>query len=101
MLPRRSSLSFVWRNVISNVAVTENHRIDGWTMLNIRVVQPVGAPLPFAIDGTLNHGIEHDRLNEAGGVLAFLSAWAEREARNPGYLAAAARWRQGDLFSRR
>lgn len=36
-----------WRGV----TVTRNYRIEEWTLLDVTVQSPRGAPLPFAIDG--------------------------------------------------
>lgn len=100
MQPRssRSFITFCWRGVTARVSVTRNHRIEGWTLLDITVQSPRGAPLPFAIDGYRQHGQEQEEVDGAGGVAAFLTAWAEREAGSPAYAHALARWKQGDLF---
>lgn len=101
MQPRASKqqVTFTWRNVTAHVAVTRNYRIEGWTVLDIRVTSPPHGPLPFAVDGHRHHGLEQAELDAAGGVLAFLAAWADREAGSPAYAIALAKWRQGDLFS--
>lgn len=99
MRPSKTSTgTFTWRGVQSRITVERNHRIEGWTLITLRVTHPNGAPLPFALTGTLSHGIEEDHLRAAGGPVHFLTLWANREANNPGYLSALAKWRQGDLF---
>lgn len=97
--PNRTYETFCWRGVSARVTVTRNHRIEGWTLLDITVLSPPRAPLPFAIDGHLQHGLEQDKIDAAGGVGPQLTAWAERDAQTPGYALAVARWKQGDLFS--
>lgn len=100
MQPRssRSFKTFCWRGVTARVSVTRNHRIEGWTLLDVTVLSPRGAPLPFAIDGYRQHGLEQEEMDGAGGVAAFLTEWAEREAHLPRYAQAFARWNQADLF---
>lgn len=98
MQPSRSTVMFTWRGVSARVGITRNHRIEGWTLLTVDVVAPARAPLPFAVDGRLIHGLEQEQLDAAGGVQRFLAAWADREARSPAYLSAVANWKQGDLF---
>lgn len=98
MQPNRSTTTFTWRGVLARVGITRNHRVEGWTLLVVEVITPARAPLPFAIDGRLIHGLEQEQLDAAGGVQRFLSAWADREARSPGYLTSVAKWKQGDLF---
>lgn len=91
-------VTFTWRDVTAHVAVTRNYRIEGWTVLDIRVINPPNGPLPFAVDGYRRQGIEQAEIDAAGGVLAFLTAWAEREAGSSAYAIALAKWKQGDLF---
>jgi len=97
---QKQHLMFTWRGVTARVTVTFNYRIEGWTVLDIRVTSPPGAPLPFAVDGYRHHGIEQTELDAAGGVERFLTAWAERDVHNGAYAMAMAKWKQGDLFGR-
>lgn len=91
---------FEWHGIAARVTVTPNHRIDGWTLITIALKNPSGPPLPIIPQGTIiHHGIEQEKLDAAGGVLPFLTCWADRDAQTPGYLKALAAWRQGDLFS--
>lgn len=96
--PIRTVETFVWRGVRSRVTVVRNYRIEGWTQLEMQVVAPLRAPLPFAIDGYRREGFEQQVIDAAGGLAPFLTAWAERDAVTSGYAAAVARWKQGDLF---
>lgn len=96
--PVTTIMTFRWRGVTARVTITRNHRIDGWTLLVVKVEEPRQAPLPFALGGTRTHGLEEEELQRAGGVAAYLHAWADREARSAAYVAALNRWRQGDLF---
>lgn len=97
--PIKSTHAFCWRGVTARVSMTRNHRIEGWTLLDVVVVSPDGAPLPFAVDGRRHHGIEQDEIDAAGGLVPFLTAWAERDAPSAAYAIAVAKWKQSDLFS--
>ncbi|CFX05228.1 conserved protein of unknown function [Candidatus Filomicrobium marinum] len=99
--PARELVTFTWRSVTARISVIRNHRIDGWTLIRIRVTNPPHAPLPFAVNGYRTHGIDDDELDAAGDVVPFLTAWANRDAENPAYALAVAKWRQRDLFGDR
>jgi len=62
------------------------------------VVKPRGAPLPVSGTGYNVCELDEDKLNAAGGAVAFLLAWFERDAVLPRYAQALYRWKQGDLF---
>lgn len=95
-----SFASFAWRGVNAHVTIVRNYRIEGWTHLCITLKQSKGPPLPFLVDGhVVHHGLEQEQLDAAGGVVAYLTAWANREAASAAYLNALAKWRQGDLFA--
>lgn len=96
--PVKTVETLAWRGVTCRVTVTQNHRIEGWTLLEIAVVSPSGAPLPIAVDGHRIHGIEQEAIDAAGGICPFLTTWADRAATTPAYAHALARWKQGDLF---
>lgn len=100
-MPREvvSFTDFTWRGVAAHVTIVRNYRVEGWTNLTVTLREPNGPPLPFLPDGRIiRHGVEQDSLDAAGGVVAYLNAWATRESHSHPYLNAVARWRQGDLF---
>lgn len=98
-MPRpREHRSFRWRDVECSVEHIPDWKIDGWSKLIIRVVHPRGAPLPFSERGYHVRELDEDELKAAGGVVAFLLSWLERDATAPRYLEAIYRWKQRDLF---
>lgn len=98
-MPRpREHHPFRWRDVECSVEHIPDWKIDGWSRLVIRVVSPRGAPLPFSEQGFHVHDMDEDQLKAAGGPVAFLLAWLERDAVNLRYAEALYRWKQGDLF---
>jgi len=65
--PSTSFLTFCWRGVASRVAVTRNHRIEGWTLIVVSVIVLKGASLPFALHGAKSFGIEEEEIASSGG----------------------------------
>lgn len=98
MRPSTSHHTFTWRDITCRVTMRHNYRVEGWTLLIIDVVHPAEAPIPFAVDGYRQHGLEQDAIDAAGGLQPFLAAWAERESHTPAYAIALAKWKQHDLF---
>ena len=85
-MPRpREHQTFRWRDVDCAVEHVRDWKIDGWSKLIIRVVQPRGAPLPFSEQGIHVCELDEDELKAAGGAVAFLLAWLERDASLPRY----------------
>jgi hypothetical protein len=98
-MPRpRERHAFRWRDVYCSVEHIPDWKIDGWSRLIIRVVKPRGAPLPVSERGYRVLELDEAELRAAGGSVAFLLAWFEREAIHPRYAEALYRWKQGDLF---
>jgi hypothetical protein len=99
-MPRpREFHSFTWRDVACHVEHIPDWKIEGWSKLIIRVQFPRGAPLPFSERGFHLCELDEDELKAAGGVVAFLLTWLDRDAINPRYAEALYRWKQGDLFN--
>ncbi|WP_414463402.1 hypothetical protein [Hyphomicrobium sp. DY-1] len=97
MRPRETT-TITWRDVTCQVDHIPDWKIDGWSKLMIRVVHPRGAPLPFCEDGYHVHELDEDDLKAAGGAVAFVLSWLDRDADHPRYTQALYKWRQGDLF---
>ena len=79
-----------------------NYLAQGTDHLEIEVKHPKGATLPITTTGYLSHFIDPLALLDAGGPVAFLTAWLDAAARDPKRLKAAekaaAKRQQGDLF---
>jgi hypothetical protein len=91
--------TLIWRGITCRICTTHNWRIDGWTVITLRA--PSDVPFPLGVNGYLSHGLEQEKLEAAGGAVAYFRAWADREAESPVFLHALARHRQGDLFKPR
>jgi hypothetical protein len=89
-----------WRGVTCTVTHTRNHINEGWSLLDVRVIAPKGAPLPITTTGHRTRGLDEDEVVAAGGAVAFVTAWMDAESVNPGYAYAVAHWKQLDLFAR-
>ncbi len=93
------SLPFTWRDVSCRVDHIRDWKLDGWSRLVVRAINPRDAPLPFADSGDYHvHELDEDELKAAGGPVAFLLIWMEREAQFPRYAQALYKWKQGNLF---
>ena len=66
--------------------------------LQIESIDPEKAPLPITGTGYLSHFISPIALANAGGPVAFVTAWIERETKGKAWTKAAAKKAQGDLF---
>lgn len=90
--------TFDWRGITCRVTTTRDWRIDGWTLVALKAVHPLGIPFPLGHNGTWSHGLEQEALDAAGGAVAYCRACADKQADHPTYLDAVGRHRQGDLF---
>lgn len=93
-----SSATFTWRHLTLRVTHTPNYLHQGWSHLELRVLTPVNAPCPVTATGYLSHFIDADALQVAGGMVAFFTAWLEREAATKAWRVAEAKWRQLELL---
>ena len=89
----------VWRGIACRVRHTPQYFGDS-DHVEIEVVSPKGAPLPITATGYRSHFLGADELTAAGGPIAYLIAWLDREARSKYWSKTEFAWRQGDLFSR-
>jgi hypothetical protein len=88
----------IWQHATCRVKHTPDYMSEGWSHIEISVQAPKGAPIPITRTGYLSHFLDEDELTAAGGPVAFVSAWIEREARSKDWARADFKWRQGDLF---
>lgn len=96
--PRPRARRFTWRHVTLSVKHTRNYLGPGRSHLELHVIVPVDCPVPLTDTGYRSHFIDTAELVAAGGPVAFMTAWLDREATSKAYREAEARWRQGDLF---
>lgn len=88
--------TLIWRGITCRVCTIHNWRIIGWSVITLRY--PADVPFPIGVRGYLRHGLEQQKLEAAGGGVAFFKAWADQQAHSPAYLDAVARQKQRDLF---
>lgn len=102
--PKPVRYQITWCNPISNDVVQiriiheRNYFASGQDHLAIECVRPRKAPLPITDTGYLSHVMPALALINAGGPVAFVSAWIEREAQSKAWRARAIALAQGDLF---
>lgn len=99
--PKRRSPShrLDWRGVTCRVRHTRDYLNPGTDHIEIEVVSPKGAPLPVTTTGYRSHFIAADDLAAAGGAVAFVTRWLDREATTKAWIKTDLAWRQGDLFA--
>lgn len=84
-------MSMTWEHRL----VWQDYVIDH---LDITCVSPARAALPITETGYRSLFIDESHLIEAGGVVAYVTAWLEEASRSPEWRAQAAAARQGSLF---
>lgn len=89
---------FTWRHLRCKLHETAHYGITGWTLLQLEVIAARDTPCPLTSTGYLAHGIDATELTEAGGAIAFVTAWLDREAEAKRYQRSEFNWRQGDLL---
>ena len=99
-LQRTTTHWFTWRHLRCKVQVTPHYLSRGWTMLQLEVVAARKTPCPITTTGHLAHFLDEGELARAGGPVAFMTTWLDREAKTKTYQNAEFLWRQGDLFDR-
>ena len=96
--PKPRTARFTWRHVRLAVKHTPNYLSPGQSHLELTVIAPKGCPVPLTDTGYFSHFLPAEMLEAAGGPVAFMTAWLDREAASKAYKDAEYRWRQGDLF---
>ena len=87
----------IWRGVTIAVSY-EPESFASHAHLELRVLAPEGIPIPVTETGYRSHFLPRGHVEDAGGPVAYVQQWLERELGNPTYKRALARWRQMELF---
>lgn len=95
---------FTWRHAGLGLEVRfklsdiRDPRWKGWVILHLEPIAARDTPVPVTPTAFLQHGIDAHELAAAGGPVAYMTAWLDRDADRPAFRKAVHRWRQGDLF---
>jgi len=87
----------IWQGVALAVSY-EPESFASHAHLELRVLAPEGVPIPVTETGYRSHFLPRGYVEQAGGPVAYVRSWLEREAPSPAYRYALARWRQLELF---
>jgi hypothetical protein len=102
--PHKSRHEIDWVNPVTNrtVRIRITHKRDylraGGDHLEIESIKPARVPLPITSTGYRSYFLPAAELADAGGPVAFVTAWIGQEARDKTWTKAAAKKAQGDLF---
>ena len=102
--PHKSRYEIDWKNPVTSETVrvrithARNYLSQGTDHLEIQSIKPSKAPLPITATGYLSHFIAPLDLINAGGPVAFITAWIERDASGKAWTKSATAKAQGDLF---
>jgi hypothetical protein len=102
--PHKTRHEIDWVNPVTNGTVRirithgREYLFASSDHLQIESIDPEKAPLPITGTGYLSHFISPIALVNAGGPVAFVTAWIERETKGKAWTKAAAKKAQGDLF---
>jgi hypothetical protein len=102
--PHKTRHEIDWVNPVTNGTVRirithgREYLFASSDHLQIESIAPEKAPLPITETGYLSHFISPLALANAGGPVAFVTAWIEQEAKDKIWTKAAAKKAQGDLF---
>ena len=96
--PRTRTYSLAWREWKLEVRQSfPSYAGKGRTHLEVRVKSPARAPIPITITGYCSHFIATDELAAAGGAVAFVTSWLDRDAKTKAWAKMEATWRQLEL----
>lgn len=94
----QQAYGFTWQGIEITVIYIPRR----WTVidhLEIRSIEPQGAPLPITRTGYRSHFMQPGTIEAHGGdVVAQIIAWLEEEAAKPAWRAHVEASRQDDLF---
>ena len=89
---------FTWRHVRFKLLETSQWGGDAFTLLQLEAVASRDTATPLTTTGYLAHGVDSEALSLAGGAVAYITAWLDRDAATRAYKDREFHWRQGDLF---
>ncbi|MGA9580423.1 MAG: hypothetical protein WBR13_00460 [Allosphingosinicella sp.] len=87
----------IWQSVTLAVSY-EAESFASHAHLELRVLAPEGMPIPVTETGYRSHFLPRGYVEDAGGPVAYVRRWLDREATSQTYRRALARWRQLELF---
>lgn len=77
--------SFTWRGIALRVRHHRRYYDYGADRIQVWVISPPDAILPIAEDGYARCFEDEDVVAAAGGAVAYVTAWLEREANTPAW----------------
>ncbi len=100
-VPEARTYWFTWRHTRFKLTETPNPSFSGWIVLRLDAIASRDTPVPVTPTGFLMHAMEAEALADAGGAVAFITDWLDRQAATKAYQEREFLWRQGDFFDGR
>lgn len=103
--PHKSSFEINWRDPVSSsvikLSITQSRDYlgQGQDHIEVQAVKPAKAPLPISETGYRSHFMTTLELINAGGPVAFVTGWLDREAKDKDWTRRQTARQQGDLFA--
>jgi hypothetical protein len=95
--PRQHTHRLTWRHAQLEVRHTPDYLGEGSHHIEVIVKAPKGAPIPITHTGYRSQFVEREELKAAGGAVAYVRDWLDREARQKAWEAIEFKWRQLEL----
>jgi hypothetical protein len=103
--PHKTRYEIDWRDPVSSsvikVRITQSRDYlgQGQDHIEVQTVKPAKAPLPISETGYRSHFMTGLELINAGGPVAFVTAWLDRDAKGKEWTRRQTARQQGDLFA--
>lgn len=95
---RRTTHTITWRGIRCHVTHQRDFMGEGWSRLEVNVLDPAKPPLPVTETGYYTHHCDEGDIANAGGAEAFVLRLLDTQAANPAYARYVARWQQLRMF---
>ena len=82
----------VWRGILLVIREQHDYLWPGQSHVEVYVVRPKHAVIPITETGYRSHFIDTEELSLAGGAVAFVTEWLDREA-------ATKKWQRAEIMA--
>ena len=94
----KTNHTITWRGIRCRITHQRDFMGEGWSQLEIEVLDPAQPPLPVTDSGYYAHHCDEDDIAKAGGTEVFVLRMLDAEANNAAYAKYLAKWQQLRMF---